>query len=477
MQWDKILIVGLAVLLKLAISLPFINSFPIDLDEPFSIFHAQKSLPELMNLFSTENNPPLHFIMLHFWENLFGIDSSAVRSLSLFFSVLTMPILFSLGRKFLTVFGSVILLVLFIFSDFHHFHGLEARTYSLLIFLFTSSLYCLSTIILDKRYTYQNFILLAFLNILLFYTHYISIFIFLAEALILLVYFRKEHIKKYLASLILFSLVVAPWVSVLFNRSETIKNNGTWIEKAQFSELYGLMNKFLNDKWSMLILLICLTLLFLLNRKIFLKNILKEKQKFLFLLLLGLIPYIATFLMSRFFDINLFYDRYLFFVSIPIFILIIYFFDRDDLKVRMLLGLFVLTFLVRFDIHPDNNRDGDKIAKFVHTLPESVILIAPDYYDLTFIYHFDKELFKKYELVESESVNKIHPLGSKNSLEKLIAENDKLILVNANIEFTQPENTLIDDLNSDFELKSIQKFKGDYSVSFWEKKINVEPAP
>jgi uncharacterized membrane protein len=124
-------LIFILILIKTCISLPFINSNPIDLDEPFSIFNAQLDLNELFQLFKHENNPPLHFFILHFWEKLFGISPVAARSLSLLFSLLTIPILFNIGKNFISKKAGIFACILFIFSDFHQYYGLEARTYSL----------------------------------------------------------------------------------------------------------------------------------------------------------------------------------------------------------------------------------------------------------------------------------------------------------------------------------------------------------
>ena len=95
---ERKIILGL-ICLQLLICLPFIDSYPVDLDEPFTIFWSQQDLDEMLTMFRNENNPPLHFFLLHFWIKIFGIGPVAVRSLSLIFSVLTIPVLFKLGKK------------------------------------------------------------------------------------------------------------------------------------------------------------------------------------------------------------------------------------------------------------------------------------------------------------------------------------------------------------------------------------------
>ena len=137
---NSLVLAGL-IIIQLVVCLPFITSFPIALDEPFSIFWAQQDLSEMSTLFKTENNPPLHFVLLHFWIKLFGISAFAVRSLSLVFSLISVAILFKLALKFLSKEISIFVVLLFITSSFNHFHALEARTYSLVVLLFMLILY------------------------------------------------------------------------------------------------------------------------------------------------------------------------------------------------------------------------------------------------------------------------------------------------------------------------------------------------
>ena len=96
---DYKIIIGL-ITLQLLVTLPFISSAPISIDEPFSIFYAQQDIGEFLPFLNQGNNPPLHFILLHYWINLFGISSFSVRSLSLLFSILTIPVLYNFGKNY-----------------------------------------------------------------------------------------------------------------------------------------------------------------------------------------------------------------------------------------------------------------------------------------------------------------------------------------------------------------------------------------
>jgi len=459
----------LLIVIKLSITLPFIASFPVDLDEPFSIFHAQKSLPELWGLFNSENNPPLHFILLHFWESLFGIDPYAVRSLSLLFSVITIPVIYSLSRIYLTKVPAYAVTLLFIFSDFHHYHSMEARTYSLFVLVFSITMLLLSKIILEKQHGLRNYVLLGIMNVVMFYTHYVSVFILFTEVVIALVFMKRLDRKGLMTTLLISILLVLPWSSVLLNRTQTMTGGASWVPEAQYSELYGLFNKFLNDRWVLAVLLFCSGISAYFSRKTIGKFIAVNHSRILLLILLIMVPFAMTFILSKTTELRFFYDRYLFFITLPLFILIIGLFDDHEIHSKILFIPFLAAYVAFFNFQPDNNRDGDAIASFVKSQNPDVILIAPEYYDLTFLYHYDREHFIDYTSVQNRTVKGIIPYDPQQRLSDQIASHRKLILIDAGFSFIEPENTLKNDLNELSEKISERQFKGGYNVSVWEQ--------
>jgi mannosyltransferase len=74
--------VGLLVL-NFILKLLFLGRNDIALDEPFTVFWAQVEFPALFEMLKTENNPPLFFLLLHFWIKIFGISAFSVRFLPL----------------------------------------------------------------------------------------------------------------------------------------------------------------------------------------------------------------------------------------------------------------------------------------------------------------------------------------------------------------------------------------------------------
>lgn len=378
------------IALHLSINVPFLGHLTIDLDEPFSIFHSQHSLNELFRLFQHENNPPLHFVLLHYWIKLFGIGPVAVRSLSLLFSALTIPVLYQTGRRFINQKGALILCMLFIFSDFHHYYALEARPYSLLILEF-SVLFFFILKILCEGGTKRDYLLLGIVNALLFYTHYISLYFFPAEGIIFLLFARQQQLRRTGIAILSFAACILPWIPVLLTRVKIVSSGGTWVPKPQFSELYGFINKFFNDKWALLALLLVSAVLLFVNRRNIATILSGNRKKILVALLLFSISYISAFALSIKLS-SVFLDRYLFFLTIPLFFLTALLFSGLRYG-TVCFTAFLAIYLLRFDLQPVNNRNSAQIAFDARQAHASLILIAPNYYDLTFLYHYDREIF------------------------------------------------------------------------------------
>jgi uncharacterized membrane protein len=456
-------ILFILILIKTCISLPFIISNPIDLDEPFSIFNAQLDLNELFQLFKHENNPPLHFFILHFWEKLFGISPVAARSLSLLFSLLTIPILFNIGKNFISKKAGIFACILFIFSDFHQYFGLEARTYSLLVLEFSTLIYFLLRTFHNP--TLINYIFLGLINTLLFYTHYISITIFVSEFLLLTLFIRSINIRFISISILIFSLLISPVIVIFINRFNDYSSTISWVKTAEYSELYGLLNKFLNDKWVFLFLGLSIFFLLLFNSKYIQLTLKEYKAKISILFILTFIPFLLSFFLSKSGIASIFLDRYLFFITIPIYFLIALLFEKNNTYAYSAQFLFIALVILRFDIRPNNDRNGNELAEFIKKQHVETIVIAPHYYDLTFLYHYNQNYFKNTTIRKLENSLGIYPINDGNDIKKINLKG-KIAVIDADFNFTTQEKIPQDWFKEkNLKILKVNYFKTNYKVT------------
>ena len=128
-------VVLLVVALGTFLRLYRIGAQPLWVDEATSLRFARGSLAQLWS-WSTivdPGNPPLYFSLLHGWL-VFGDSEASLRLLSALFGVLTIPLVYTLGRTIRDHRLGIVSALLFAISPFQVWYSQEARAYSLLTF-------------------------------------------------------------------------------------------------------------------------------------------------------------------------------------------------------------------------------------------------------------------------------------------------------------------------------------------------------
>ena len=162
------------ILLNAILKAFYLDANPIDMDEPFSIFHAQMGVSEIIQALKNGNNPPLYEIFLHFWIKLFGISPVSVRMPSLLFALINVLFVYLIAKQFINTKVAIISTLLITFSSFHLFFAHEARVYALFALLTTISFY-LFFLIVDKKAKISTYIFLLLTYVCLVYSHYFGI--------------------------------------------------------------------------------------------------------------------------------------------------------------------------------------------------------------------------------------------------------------------------------------------------------------
>lgn len=131
------LVVALGAILRLY----RIGAQPLWLDEATSLRFARGSLARLWSWSSLVDpgNPPLYFSLLHGWL-VFGDSETRLRLLSALFGVLTIPLVYALGRTIRDHRLGIVSALLFAISPLQVWYSQEARGYALLTFGATSAM-------------------------------------------------------------------------------------------------------------------------------------------------------------------------------------------------------------------------------------------------------------------------------------------------------------------------------------------------
>lgn len=141
-------------------------------DEGYGLYLASSSLPDLAReIFVDLNHVPLYFFALHFWVRLAGESELAVRYFSLIGGVLTVALLFRLGRALLGQPTGIVAAGLATIAPFHVYYSQEARMH-----IWTTALGLLAANALvwalDRPRAWQRWGLFALAGTLGLYTFY-----------------------------------------------------------------------------------------------------------------------------------------------------------------------------------------------------------------------------------------------------------------------------------------------------------------
>lgn len=116
----------------------FATRSPLWLDEALSVHIAELGVGDLLDALRRDGHPPLYYLLLHGWIDLFGTGDVAVRALSGIFSLAVLPLAWVAGRRRAGVAGGLAVLLLTAIAPFSIRYATETRMYSLLMVLVLS---------------------------------------------------------------------------------------------------------------------------------------------------------------------------------------------------------------------------------------------------------------------------------------------------------------------------------------------------
>lgn len=373
-------------------------------DEAFSYLLAKLPVSDILRITAQDFNPPLYYILLHYWMSLFGTSEVALRGLSFLFYGLglfavfeTMKIIYKLSFR-----QSFLYLGLFILNPLVMFYAFEARMYSM---LFCLAMYSCYFFLREKKGAY------AIVTILGLYTHYFMMLVIGAQALYLLLRHESkrqtliDYIKK-LTIPMLCGLSFIPWM-IFFLMQNASLSGDFWISKLTFEQLFYLpvyiYTGILKDFWVPLkenqatqellrnvaiFIYVCLLFGFFQFRQTK-----KEHNLFLFFLLQVAAP-ISTIVLV---DIAkpLFLPRYLIAVGASISLLIFLVLSRLNTALRTVLIAIFLFLNVQLQMTQMEYRSRGHLKETIQTIQqnaseEDVIYVTSELNFMVAQYYFDE---------------------------------------------------------------------------------------
>ena len=365
-------------------------------DEAFTYFLAKKNVFEIIFLTAKDFNPPLYYLILHFWMKIFGGSEIALRSLSIIFFWATVYTAFFFLNDILKIKlkKSFFYLIFFIINPLLLYYAFEARMYSMLAFLATLSYYA---------FCKKNYRLYLLATISGLFTHYFMIFVVFSQLLFL--FLNKNGVNNFKKTVVYSSLLVFfPWLVFFFNQNSLPAT--FWISKPYFRDIFGLFgviytgnessfyaNTFIKKMelsviyFSFILFVITATGIYFYFKK------LSKKERFVFQLFflwgvgitsaIGLISFVKP----------MYFPRYLIFATVGYLLLVIFILEKLNIYLKTLLVtiLIILTFSYqKLQIEYRKKTDMRKILREIQAISGKKDLVYVD--DLDFFtaqYYFD----------------------------------------------------------------------------------------
>lgn len=209
------------------------------LDEAISVNIARLPLRQIPGALAHDGSPPLYYVLLHYWMEMFGRSDIAVRALSGVISVATLPVFWLAGRRLGGRTVAWVTFFLALSSPFAINYATTTRMYSLMILLSLLGFVALSAAY--ESPTRARMLALGAVTAAILYTHYWGLYLVISAGLWLLWRMRVAG-RGWSAfkAMAYGALVWLPWAPVFIY--QTIHTGTPWTVAASPGDLLSVFS-------------------------------------------------------------------------------------------------------------------------------------------------------------------------------------------------------------------------------------------
>ena len=310
------------------------------LDESLSVqFVTTMTMWEIaIELPRTDPHPPFYYLLLDGWVRLFGTGEVAVRSLSVLFSVASIPVLYAVATRLYDRSVGIIAALLFALSPFYIWYAQETRMYALATFLTLVSFYLLLS--LGRSFSYRTAAAYLLATSLLGYTHVFGAFIILAQNLAVgwALYRHRQSdglptagaisIKTWVTLQALVGLSLVPYLWIVYEqyfRDRVLEGYISWIPEPTLGTIWSHLTVYFGSRFNEVATVLAIFAVFLIGLAI-LKDRVEQPADGPFaatptLALWAAIPIVVPFALSHLIT-PLLIDRYTAVAGVAMFVLV-----------------------------------------------------------------------------------------------------------------------------------------------------------
>jgi len=221
--------VAIGAVLLAAVVLRFVGKSDLWLDEALSVNIAKLPLSEFPRALKRDGAPPVYYVLLHFWMDVFGESDSAVRALSGVLSLATLPAMYFAGRRLGGKWAAWAAVLVFATSPYTIRYATETRMYAL-VMLIVAWGYLAVLRALEKP-SVGRCALVALTVALLLFTHNWSYYLIATVGIVLLLRAwrganadERQSAWRVIVAMVLGGLCYLPWLPTV---AYQLKHTGT----------------------------------------------------------------------------------------------------------------------------------------------------------------------------------------------------------------------------------------------------------
>lgn len=322
MKRNHAIILSAIILLALILQFYHLGYKSLWIDEASSYYYSNQSIGDYL-LNQDLPIPPFYYIILHFFLFL-GKSEFIIRLPSVIFGVLSIPIVYIIGKDFYEVQVGLLSAFMLAVSPTFVYYGQEGRMYTLFVFFsLLSLLFFYRALRKSDNKLWIGFIATNLLNI---YTHYFAFLVIIVEILFVIVFFYKYKsvLVKFIGSLFVVLILFVPQlINLIAGMHVKLTEYGSYaplrwgynpdiffVPRIIFSFFYNSYS-FINSIIVMILVIIFLYFLFPLYNQC--------RENTTLAIIWVFLPVIAAFLLA--FKINI-VGRYLIFI-LPIYLIVV----------------------------------------------------------------------------------------------------------------------------------------------------------
>jgi len=239
-----------AVVVAIGVAARFTAFSHLWLDEALSVNIAHLPLSRLPDALRHDGAPPLYYVLLHGWMEVFGTGTIAVRALSGLFAVAALPFMWIAGRRLGGKRLAVAAVVILAASPFAARYGTEARMYSLVTLLVLLGWLALSDLL--RRFSWSRAVAVSLITGMALLTHYWSFYLLAVTAAFLA--HRavrgpgRVEARRAAAAVAVGCVAFVPWLPSFFYQ---LRHTGTpWAGRPDVRILFDTVFQFTGGFWD-----------------------------------------------------------------------------------------------------------------------------------------------------------------------------------------------------------------------------------